>query len=300
MPVFSDLDALSQLVRPSWRGIPFDIIAFEMSGDHDHTTHKAPDRDGGLTEATGRNPFSWRFSAIFRNGVVGSEGAYPKRWREFVKACADRSPGTLLHPELGELKAKCKSFPTTWDSARRDGVDMQLEFVEATDDDSVLVALDKIGSTPFAQARSLDDALGAMNPQPSLPEELSPSLLDSINRLSGLAAQARLSLGNLTAQIDSMAGAITNLREQIEAFDNPAHHGALAACDALFAALFDLGESLSERARPFAPAIVQNAGTLAAVAAYFGNSLEDFLRLNPLLASKTSVDSGTQVFVYVA
>lgn len=297
----TDLDVLASLSKASFRDVPFDVVAMRMNVEQDHAAHLFPDRDAGIIEATGRKPVGYSFTAIFRNGVLGfTDQPYPGQWRKFVAACADRSTATLTHPELGDIRAKCQSCVTSWEPSKRDGVDVEVSFIEASGlEDDLLTQLAKLGSTPYSAARDFDSAAEDLGYLPDFPDDLKPSLLESLKRLNGAIAQFKLGLGNITATIDGYASAIGDLRDQIASIDDPKNYKMLDALDRLFGSLLDLGQTVTAKARPTTLAIVPFTQPVSAVAGFFHNSIDDFLRLNPLLASRTKVLVGTPVLVYI-
>ena len=298
----SDLDVLAKMARPSWRDVEFECSAMEWGFTQAHAQHLYPDRDAGYIESTGRNPSTFRFTAMFRNGIVTKDAlpAFPGQWTKFVQACADRSAGKLSHPALGTLTVKCTSFQSSWVAEKRDGADVAVEFVEATDEASELDALLAQGSplgNCFSAARDLDDALGNVSPEPTLPEALRPSLLDSIKQLSGAVEQFKLGVGNIAGQLDAYASAVGQLSDSIRDANNPKDYRVLDACERLFASLLRLSEEVTRKSKPVAPAIVPFTTTLAGAAAYFKMSVGDFVQYNPVLASRATILASTPVVV---
>jgi hypothetical protein len=297
----SDLDVASKYLEAQWRGLPFFCGPMSFGFDQQHAIHAYPDRDGAFIESTGRNPAVYKFTAIFRNGIAGSRLLFPVKWQEFVGACADRTAGKLQHPVLGEVNAKCRSCQTSWTPERRDGADVELEFIEASNSEDELAELLKgnaIGNCVSA-ARDLDDAMGEMNPTPELPDTWKPSLLESVKALSGALAQFKMGLGNLAATVDSFLGACSELRDTIDALDDPATYRALSALDRLFVGLLTLAdESSTSGGKQVTMVSVLRDSDLGQVAASFRLDLADLLKLNPALASKTTVAKDTLVFVY--
>lgn len=302
----SDLDALSFTGPAKWRDVEFVCGPVSISFDQQHAVHTYPDRDAGYIESTGRNPATFTFTAIFRRGVVGKGGgraAFPDNWQRFQAACADRTAGELVHPILGTVKAKCQRCSTSFDPNRRDGADVDVSFIEATDREDELAAL--LGqSSPLGEcydgARSFDGAYADLRPKPPpLPNNLRPSLLESIKQLSGALAQARMSVGNVVARIDGMASAINDLSDQIAALDDPKNYRALDALERTFAALLRLGQEVKKRARPFRQVSLFRQMSLPEIASQYGTPLQDLFRLNPLLATRETLPPGSVVFVYV-
>lgn len=297
------VNVLDKLLRIEWRGVGLFASGFTFGFDQQHIQHTYPDRDAGFVEATGRNPATYSFSLLFRNGnALAPEEQYPLAWRKFVVACLDRSTGTLLHPELGGVKVKCRSQSTTWDANKRDGVDVSAEFVETSDTEDELAALLKRSAAYDAEyeAQFLDGNVKDVTPAPDVPSALYPSLLDSLKQLTGTIAMAKASIGNVAALVESYANAVDDLAEQINDLNNPAYASILESLRRLHGAVIDMILPSKAAARPVASVVVKRDAPVASVASSFSNKLEDFLALNPALASRTSVSGGTPVFVYAS
>lgn len=301
----SDLDVLSTTDLARWRAVAFVCGPLSFGFSQQHAVHTYPDRDAGYVESTGRNPATFSFTAIFRRGVVGDGGgrpAFPDQFQAFLAACADRSAGELVHPILGTLKAKCQDVRVQIDQMRRDGADVEVTFIEATDREDELAALlgqqSALGSA-YDGARSFDDAYPSLTPEPpALPESMKPSLLDSIKQISGALAQARLGVGNLISKIDGLANAVSDLTDQITAADDPKNYQAIAALEKVFASLVRLGQEAQRRARPFRPVVLGRPMSVAEASSTYATPVSDFCRLNPLVATLETIPAGQQVFVF--
>lgn len=305
----SDLDVLALMIQPKWRGIEFHCGPWSMEGDHDIAEHKFPDRPAGLMEHTGRNPMRFSFTAYFRNGITGSGTSslpeYPDNWRAFIAACSDGSTGELVHPELGPIKVKCKSHKTSCEPGKRDGVDVEVQFIESppaeAELDDLLNKPSPMGAA-ITSARDLDDATGDIDPIPEYPDSISPSALESMKALSGALAQFKLGLGNLGAAIDSYVGGFIELRDTLLANGDPATTTkAILALDIIVDALLAIASGAggtAAKAKPITQAVVQSDSTPDAIAGFFSMPVDEFLKLNAALASKSKVAGGTGVFVY--
>ncbi len=305
------LDVLGRMISPSWRGVEFPCGEWEFGFEQDHAEHKFPDKDGALVEATGRSPATYTFTAFFRNGLdakaivpTASLPLYPTQWRKFIAACLDRTTGSLVHPELGPINVKLKSCKTKASLDKRDGVDVDVTFVESPLAEDELTDLLKQPSpmgAALANAGSLDDAVGNIDPVPEYPDSISPSLLDSMKQLSGALQQFRLGIGNIGSLVDSYLDGIADMRAALVKNGNPAKTlKAIQALDACFTAVAQVAADAKPKGRPVTVAIVQGPATPDAIAAFFGTPVDDFLRMNPLAADRSVVPKDSQVLVYVA
>jgi len=294
-------DTHAKMLRATWRGQQIHVLSMSFAFDQAHVEHVYPDRDAGFIEATGRNPATYSFQLLFDNGNgLAIEEQYPKAWREFVGAMADRSRGTLQHPELGPVKVKPRSCSTSWDPGKRSGVVVDAAFIETSDKEDELAALlaQSAAYTVTFEASFLDGAIKDVSPAPKPEPVLFPSLLDSIKQLTGTIAMAKASIGNAAAAVESYANAIDDLAQQIDSLNEPAYAPILESMRRLHGAVLDLGASVKQVARPVTVVLVKRDAPVSAVAAAFGNKLDEFLALNPAAGSRTSLPAGEPVFVY--
>lgn len=299
------LDAARKLLKPTWREIEFVPTTWDFSFDQAHATHLYPDRDAGYVESTGRNPAKYQFTALFRLGLSGEEDIFPGRWQKFVAACADRSTGVLTHPLLGTVKVKCASCSTKFDPNRRDGVDVDVSFVETSDAEDELSDLLN-GASPItvatSSARDLDAEVADVSPEPKYPESLSPSALETMRALSGTVDQFKRGVGNIGSAIDTVLGGLEEFAETLsrvgELGSDPNVAKALRSVSRCSDALIDLSLTVTSKGKPITQATVQADSAADSVATFFGMKLDDFLRLNPRVASKPRVSRNTVVFVF--
>jgi len=298
----SDLDIARNLLTPSFRNVAFYCGPWSFSFEQGQSAHLFPDRDAGLIEGTGRDPATYKFTAYFRNGIAGSTvPQYPVNWRAFVAACTDKSTGTLVHPELGPISVKCKSMDTSFDMMRRDGVDVDVVFIESPAAEDELTDLLKQAS-PTAQAlsaaRDLDNAIGNISPIPVYPDAVAPSLLESMKRLTGALAMFRMGVGNIGSGVDGMLGALGELRDSIAATGDPKAYKALDALTRAFDAVVFIALNAKLKGKPITAVSVRAQAPATAIATLFNTPIDDFLRMNPGAADRATVRAGSLVFVY--
>lgn len=141
-------DIFGRLLGIAWKGQGFPVVAFRHGVSQDLVEHRFMATDGAHIEATGRAPMVFSARAMFRNGVEPAASEtdwvrplYPDGWRAFLKLADDRATGKLKHPELGLITCKLRSFETEWNAGVRDGVDVELQWIETTDNPTELNGL---------------------------------------------------------------------------------------------------------------------------------------------------------------
>lgn len=299
------LDVAKKLLKPTWRDVEFVPTTWDFSFDQAHAAHLYPDRDAGYIEGTGRNPAKYQFSVLFRVGLSGEKDIFPGRWQRFVAACADRSSGVLVHPLLGSVKVKCVSCSTKFDPNKRDGVDVDVAFVETSDAEDELSDLLNSASpitVAVSEARNLDEDVADVSPAPEYPESLSPSALESMKALSGAVDQFKRGVGNIAAAIDTTLGGLEEFAATLasigELGSDPNVAKALRSVSRCSDALLNLSLTVTSKGKPITQAVTQTEAAADAVASFFGMTLDEFLRLNPRAASRPRIARNTTVFVF--
>lgn len=128
-------DALRLLQPCSWRGIQFPTTSIELEFEQDLVEHRYYGIDGARIESTGRGPIGVTVNIPLVNGIArGSKETwqtlYPGVFRTLYQATQDRTAGTLVHPELGELVCKVKRLSFRHDGHEaRDGTHLVAHFV---------------------------------------------------------------------------------------------------------------------------------------------------------------------------
>lgn len=301
----SKINIARNLLVPAFRGIEFIPTNWDFSFDQGHAAHLYPDRDAGFIEGTGRNPSKHQFTALFRNGIGGEKDVlFPTRWQKFIAACADRTTGVLNHPTLGNLKVKCISCSTKWDPNRRDGVDVEVSFIETSDEEESNEIFNKASpmAAALAGAADLDAACANVSPAPKYPESLSPSALESMKALSGAVDQFKRGVGNIAAAIDTTLGGLEEFAATLasigELGSDPNVAKALRSVSRCSDALLNLSLTVTSKGKPITQAVTQTEAAADAVASFFGMTLDEFLRLNPRASSKPRIARNTSVFIF--
>jgi hypothetical protein len=219
-----------------------------------------------------------------------------------MEACADPKTGPLKHPEFGIVNVKCKSCNVAWTPEKRDGCDVEAEFIETlitADEESLLFASQSPAAYATAAARDFDAAIKDGGYKPPVEPAMKPDLLTSIKGLDGLLTQASLGIANVGAQFDAVLGAIDRTLEDLNAQDNPKLQAAIDALVRTFAGVVAMAEkAVAVKGREITQKTVANGGPINIVAGAFGMGVQDFLRLNPSLASQSGVVAGTVVLVF--
>lgn len=303
-------DALSQLQPASWRGVPFPATALEVSFEQDHAEHKFPDRDGANVEPTGRAPQVLTATIPFRTGVVpgksenqlNGRALYPDVFRAFYVGCADRTTGDLIHPDLGKLRVKVKTFKVRWDPTRRDGVDADVTWVESDDNEQGLQQALSAPSTVqsiMSLAADLDDLSRQMNP-PYQPSQQGVTFAQFATSIRAIFDQTGLAVQRIGGVIDGFSAELDRLTESVNRVRSAGLWPILQAVNHLQSSLVDVRNTVIagvgvDNSRPLRRKATVVDMTIAGIASSLGNSIQEIVSLNPLLLDSPIVKRDTVI-----
>jgi hypothetical protein len=306
-----DDDLFSQLLGMSWRGVGFPVVGFRQGLAHDLVEHRFMAKDGAHVEATGRQPLVFQARALFRNGVAPAPGEsnwirplYPDGWRAFMAAAADKTSADLVHPELGKFRCKLRQADTDWDLNRRDGVDVEVSWVETTDDPNGLASL-LAGESPIKSAAryaaGLDDFLyktknkqlalaltGPADPGAKSLEDYVFAIEAAVDQASILSRQAEGRIASVIARADRFVDAVNR-------FGQPGDWLARRTAESLIESLLTFKKTYVSRGKSIRFYATPTTMTVTTIAAALKIGVADVLSLNPDLSATPSVPPGTVV-----
>lgn len=305
----ASIDVLAQLIGPSWRGVPFPLTRLRNSGSQDHVEHKMPDRDGYHVEAMGRNNLVFAATIPFRNGVMAGVSdqwngriLYPDVFRAFLGACADHSSGDLIHPELGRITVKCRSFEWEYVPDKRDGVDFEVTWIESLDDGAdlnAIIAAESPIAAAIAVAQNLDDSLTELTPPPPELANDTQSFSDMMRSIRAIPDTAALLskqggglLHRVASKLDSLFAALDRLNDtRLWPIQQGAEH--------LQSSVHDMTRLLGTSNTVIRQITTTIVTTLPQLANRLRNKIDDMMRLNPLLLEEPAIPAGSIVRYYV-
>ena len=116
--------------RLSFDGVDIPVTRIEVVGGLRDHVHEYPHADGGAPEKLGRKLYVIRVSAIWDEGIAAYPQNYPDELARVREVCELGLTRDLVLPNLGTIKAYCRSWPQRWDAAVRSGETAEYEFVE--------------------------------------------------------------------------------------------------------------------------------------------------------------------------
>lgn len=294
-------DILKQLQRAAWRDtIEFPVSGREFGFAQEQARHRYVFKDNQLIESLGRENPTWRYTIPFREDITvgGWENLFTRVYPDFLAACQDRSRGRLTDPVHGTRKAKCVSLREILDVNRRDGVDVEVEFVyapEETDFEFNLGTVIRTLQGYASDARRFDNELSAIPWQQETPPRPSMSPLDAISAVGG---QVLLVQGKVDAALADSAFRLEKAVETIDRLQNPNLASTRTQARRLQGAALDLEDRIDVTGtRPLRKMTTAANITVAALAGKLGIGLELLLRWNPALRRSPLVKANTEIRV---
>lgn len=300
------IDALSQLNPFSWRGSQFPVVDTSVSLSMDLVHHKYWGVDGVRLENTGRDGLVIRATIPFRKGVTpakneGFVNLYPQGFRDFINLCAaDKSldPGVLGHPEFGEILCRVQTVEQRWSSTKRDGVDVEVTWVETLDDLNRTKFLSSDSPVdPTQDVIDLDSQGQNLKDRVPKLKKRDITLGDTLDGFRGALDQVNMLSRRASGKIDAAVNKVTQIKE---------------ACDRAKTALtwsvtknanriIDAANVLTGPRKSFGKLLTyvvpgSQSMTLSGLSSSLKTDVATLIKLNPKIVRSPEVKPGTTVY----
>lgn len=323
-----------QLVECKLDGVGFPVIDVQQTVHHDIVQHKKPNVQGADIEDTGRNPITFHVKGAFINNLIRSRyetwdpgTLYPQTFAKVMNILLGTQKVKFEHPTLGTYLVNPVQASATLSSAQRNGQILEFELIEANQSGESRIISYLVNQGMDIQAGIGLDGLipGVLVPQPDkVPDGF--SFGDALQQLKAMIAQTTLAIDIAKSQADHILYQVGQVEDSLTALDQAVSHPLSPTTIALsqslaYHAVAGLSQNPAQTAnlRTFCTRVrstcynniqgfankqnfltlkvytVPTDTTVGALCTVLQNSLEDILKLNPSLASKTSVSIGTQV-----
>lgn len=298
------------LIGFSWRDSDYPLASISVSFEHDLAEHRYVGVDGANVEGTGRGPMKITAKIPFFNGIAPGKGEhwqsgdlYPSAFRDFMQDMANRDIGSIIHPELGEIRVKPHSFEQEHDPLHRDGVLVTATWVETIEDVDSDINLDNNLPQVNAQIAAVD--LDANNADiRGLADGYTPPVFTDdfdtfLNKIAGIGNQFQLQTSLALNKPAQMLARIKRTEDAITAAATPLTWPISDACERMKNAMFDLANSVTKtNRRPVKRYTTPTSMTLSQVGQATGAKQDDLINLNPQLLQNPTVNAGTVVRYY--
>jgi hypothetical protein len=295
-------DILGQLQRASWRQIEFPVMHVRDFGfEHEQSLKKFLFLDAQIVESLGRKNPTYKYIIPFREDIAKGpwKNLFTSVYPDFLDACQDRTRGVLVDPAHGALPAKCVSLRETLDVGRRDGVDVEVQFIRAPTEDDIVEDL----GTQIRTLEGARDSAGAFDAAiakiPSLQKAPPAPTINALDTISSIANQVEVSADQVTAAFADSAFRLEKTTASLKALGDPTVQPLLQQAARLKNALLNLNaRSSATPHRPVRELTATSNQTVSAIAKKTGMSVKDLVALNPWMARSPLVASGRKVRVF--
>lgn len=292
-------DILFQLQRAQWRGIEFPIVSRDYGFQQEHGETRFLFKDVSLIESLGKKNPTWRYTIPFREDIARGpwKNLYTVVYPKFLAACEDRTRDLLIDPVHGGKPAKCVSLRETLTAGRRDGIDVEVEFIHSPPEEpEQAVRVAKTIQGAIGQAGALDQAVKNINRDRQLPPpEAKNSPLDA---LSSVTDQISIGVNKVTAAFADAAFRVEKSVNSLENLKDTSVAPTILQAKRLQFAILDLEEKNDPTGtRPLRKLTLGADYTVAALSMRLGMTIQELVRLNPFLARTPLVKAGTELRV---
>jgi hypothetical protein len=310
-----DANIIAELPRLTWRGLvapPYDAVTFDY--ENRLAPREVPWIDGEIHDDLGRKATPMSAKLYFINGLSGGPPGvrlFPDYWNQWA-VTLDGSPGDLLHPVLGPLRARVRGAKGTVQATTRAGIIVEITWIETLEDPALPSYLALLDTNPVSLAAdadaqaaafgvsfaSVDDGSGFLATPPSaiFPAGIrATTLADALSAIEG--AIFALQLGAL-ASLGRLMGAVLAMADLLDAGSAAERWQANDALIAFWTALFDMQVRFQRAARSTGTRVVGADTTLAAFAETVGNTTVEVMGLNPGALRAPTVRRGTPLVFY--
>lgn len=203
--------------KASFRGVEFKVSERSWSSGRRNQVHEYPDKDTPYTEDLGKKAINYPVTAF----VIGDD--YQARRDALRKACTEKGPGELVHPDYGSVMVLCDSITIRESLNSQRMATIDLTFIEAGEQAIPETKVDLSGSVmssasdmmaaaknSFVSGFSLSEGIAELTSLVGGIADISISAIDSIG--SGLEYAQGLTSG-MTGAMNKLVDAATSAAE---------------------------------------------------------------------------------------
>jgi len=299
----ANVDILSQLLECSFKGVSFPTTAVGFSGSHGVVKHRRMDRNGAKLENTGLEAFTFHVTAPFCNWISRGKNEtwdklFPDTFNKFLNVLAERTTGDFIHPELGLRRCKVGSFKFDINPDFRNGVVLQFDLTEDSEDKDAVAILEnatkKIAATA---AGNLDIKIASLNPPIDTGLKLSgfENFLQFVNDLIAIFDTVGFLQLKYIGKIDRVIGLINKLQNSVP---NPFELFGTDPTDLIISLIDIKNNALLNQSEILGFYKTLKKTTLLQLQLKFLNTGEELLSLNPELALFPTIPAYTTIRYY--
>lgn len=275
-----------------WRGLdPVPALVKAWTFSHDQPQRRYPYVNGAGHDWTGRGPIQMTATLYFNSPMIPDPfGAWIK-WRE---ALLDGSPGDLVHPTVGEIRAVVIGGTADEEPNARNNFQVTVNWEEHTDDPEAENDLNNQDLTILQAAEEAEAAAAAFDivwPDGSYED----SLTDCVSQLEGAAFELE---SGISSYADKVSGTLDGMVSAASLLTDPLSHPAFDGLVGVWDKLTRIKDKAAKTIRSTSSRIVSSDTTIDAFAKSVKNTTEEIQNLNPTALRFPVVKKGTTLTYY--
>lgn len=327
---FDPANIKAEVPELRWRSLGVPFRNANIAGKHVQARRPYPYLDVTAHEPVRRESEVVTAELLFLNTL--EPDLYPDRFRDYLAAIQDKSPGPLLHPARGLFRAVVTDYNVDFDEVTRAGVIVRVVWEEDREDASTPPAEADVPPDAKETAREADaqyeivralyptnedapigtddaitakgDALDAAyeaafeNVRLQYPTgDGGPSTFEEMfDQILGDVQSETIALSGKFAQA---AGVVAAVLDAVELLQDPALWPTMLAFREAHRAFSDLATKYGEGERPTGRFVTKREMPLDEIADALGAKVDDLVQLNPTLLSSPWVAEGQTVRYYL-
>lgn len=286
-------DLRVDLPELQWRGLaPVPALCQPWSFSHSQPQRRYPYIDDAGHDWTGREPIQMPVVLYFNSPLIADPFGEWIKWR---KALLDGSPGDLIHPTVGEVRAVVLSGVADQEPTARNNFAVSVTFETHIDDPEKANDLNNQDLTILQQAEAAEAAAAEYNI--TWPDgTFSDSLGESIAQIEGAVSGVAQDVGAVANQV---AGVVSTMADAAAVLTDPLSYPAFDGLVRTWGKVSSAAERLARTTRSTSSRTLANDSTIDAFANSVGNTPQEIQSLNPAALRFPYVKKGTTLVYYV-
>lgn len=291
-------DVFPLIPRLSWRGIEYPVIERNVSFLHENVDHRIQYRENDFPEPIGPHSFLFKYTIPMREDIA--KGPYKNLFNEglpiLVRNMRNKEPGDLVDPVYGPFRCVPVSFSETTDVNKRDGTDVQVEFLHSP----------LINDTDPELPKSITGIVGLVGESGLLDSELklqdwkqepSPEgVTDALSAINGIGRQGLRQIDKIGAQLDALSLKMQKIEDTADIAENPQNWKIRDSARQVQLDIVEAKKRISEDpATKVVRLTTKVAKTVTTMARDFGMTVEQLISMNPSMARSPLIPSGTKI-----
>lgn len=175
--------------KASFRGAGFEVTERSWSSGRRNHLHEYPDKDTPYAEDLGKKAGNYPVTAF----IIGDD--YKAKRDALRKACTEKGPGVLVHPDYGTVTVLCDSITVRESAGSQRMATIELVFIEAGEQSIPETAVDLSGSVLFSASEMASAAQDSFISGFSLSEGIA-GLTSLVGNIADVATSAIDAIGS--------------------------------------------------------------------------------------------------------